>query len=176
MSVAMLISGLISGAAMAQDLIAPTYILDSYGVYCGIEGPKQKLAAPGTVLGYIQVTEADTTATVQTTRVPAALGLSFGVSIRLAEEQSNTAVEFRVTHPTGRPGERITERWTTQLSGAGPSLNRFAFDYPEELILGLWVLEVVQAGEVVLRKSFDVVAPEAAADVLSQCSGYTPVS
>lgn len=172
----MVLALLIGGAAMAQDMLAPGLVLDSYGVYCGPEGEKQKQAAPGTVLGYIHVTNTDTTATVQTTRVPAALGLSFGVALSLAEAQGVRAVEFRVNHPTARPGERITERWSAQLSDAGPSLNRFAFDYPEELNPGLWVMEVAQAGEVVFRKSFNVVAPEAAADVLSQCSGFAPVS
>lgn len=167
---------LLGGAAMAQDFVAPGYTLESYGVYCGPENSAVKQAAPGTVLGYIELTDADTTATVKTTRVPASLGISFGVAVQLTPELGDHSAEFRVTHPTGKPGERITERWTSQFSSAEPALNRFAFDFPEELNPGLWVMEVAHEGQVVLRQSFDVVAPEAAADILSFCSKTSPVS
>lgn len=173
-----LMAGVLAGVAKAEDrFVSPSFILESYGVYCGPEGESIKQAAPGTVLGYITLTEAATDATVVTTRVPASLGISFGVSLRLAEGLGEQVAEFRVTHPTNIPGKSVTERWNTGFSANGPSLNRFSFDYPEELAQGRWTMEVVHRnGEVMFRQVFDVVAPDAAADILSKCSGSAPVS
>ncbi len=167
--------GALSAAAQAVAE-PPVLILESYGVYCALEGSSRKVAAPGTVLGYVHITEADTAATVVTTRVPAALGIGFGVALRAAGDQSDFIAEFRVTHPAGASGARITERWTTSFSPQAASLNRFRFEFPEELHVGLWVMEVYRDETPVFRQAFEVVPPEAAGDILEQCSGFVPVS
>ena len=150
--------------------------LDSYGVYCKAEGPSTRLPAPGTVLGYVHITRTDTEATVVTTRVPATLGIAFGVALRAPADQPDFNAEFRITHPTATPGERITERWVSHFSPQGPVLNQFRFEFPEELNTGLWVMEVYHADARIFRQAFEVVAPEAAGDILAQCSGFAPLS
>ncbi len=164
-------------SALAQEgREASELILESYGVYCGMEGPSSKVAAPGTVLGYIQVTDADAQATVVTTRVPAAMGIAFGVALRVAPDQSGFSAEFRVTHPTATPGARITERWISRFSPNEPTLNRFRFEFAEELNIGLWVMEVYHEEALLFRQAFEVVPQDAAADILAQCAGFAPVS
>jgi len=164
------------GFAATMGRAEQALVLDSYGVYCAPEGPAEKLPAPGTVLGYVHVTTADTNATVVTTRVPATLGIAFGVALRAAPGQPEFQAEFRVSHPTQTPGQRITERWSTRFSPVGPGLNRFRFEFPDELNTGVWVMEVHHQGRVLFRQRFDVVAPAAAADILSHCAGFAPVS
>lgn len=164
-------------SCVAQDQGAfQALILESYGVYCDVEGPTRKVAAPGTVLGYVQITEADTQASVVTTRVPAVLGVAFGVSLRVAGDQPGFSGEFRVTHPTQTPGQRITERWFSGFSPDEPSLNRFRFEFAEELAIGLWVMEVYREEALLFRKVFEVVPKAAAGDILAQCAGFAPLS
>ena len=174
--------GLLMSACLTLPLMAqqgdttPELVLESHGVYCAPEGPTQKVPAPGTVLGYIQTSDAGTNASVVTTRVPAALGIAFGVSLRARPDQGEFNAQFRVSHPTAIPGKRITESWTTVFSPAAPSLNRFRFEFDDELNIGLWLMEVYHGETLLFRQGFEVVPSAAAADIMAQCSGVAPMS
>ena len=166
----------ISPARATEMPPLPALIAISHGVYCGPEGPTRRLAAPGTELGYIHLTQGPLQATIVTTKVPAVLGLGFGVALRAAPGQADFDAEFRVTHPGPTPGRNVTERWTSRFSADGAALNRFRFEFPHELRTGLWLMEVYRDDSPIFRQAFQVVPPDAAPEILSVCAVNAPLS
>lgn len=128
-------------AEPAAPFAGPGVAQLDWGVFCGNEA-MDRAPAPGTDSGFIHVPRrALAFHWPGLRRVPAALGLAFGVEALAAPGQPRP-VEIRVFHP----GRDRPETWATDLADLGASLVFFRFDTADELIPGLWVIAAHDIG------------------------------
>lgn len=117
------------------------------------------LPAPDTLAGATHVIEEEPPFVSASRKVPAALGIGFGVKAQSADPAGIDAVTITVTHPPMGPDLIRTQSFTTRISGGDPSLSFYQFDHAYELVTGQWTL-TARADETVLYAiAFEVVAP-----------------
>ncbi|MBT9384718.1 DUF3859 domain-containing protein [Pseudooceanicola sp. CBS1P-1] len=155
--------------APATDFTTAPVELEEAGIYCGTD-PVGTEPAPGTESGYILVVARDQQAVSLNRRVPAALGISFGVRIRLAPDAPPGAYRMVVHHPPIGPEGITREVWDPNLGGAF-GVRSFLFEHERELQPGPWSFEVERDGTVLMRQSFEVVPAQQAPDALDICFG-----
>lgn len=126
-------------------------------------------AAPGTVAGVTHLVAEDPPFVSMSSRVPAVMGIGFGVKTMTTDLLGIGDVTMTVTHPPmGKDG--ITQQtFQTRIDGTSPSLTFYQFDYAYELVQGRWQMEATKNGEILYRTSFDVVAPKAAPELAQIC-------
>jgi hypothetical protein len=139
-----------------------------FGLFCAISVTGQSAAA-GTASGWIHLVE-DVPAFhwPGQRRVPAVLGLAFGVRARTTAGLALPDAEMRVFRPD-RPAPDV---WSSGISDASPSLAFFRFDTEQELVPGLWSFEAWSGETRLYRVEFDVV-PARAGDPIAQACGGT---
>lgn len=162
--------GLSQAPALAEVMSSSQIISVEAGVICPPE-PVGTVPAPGTLAGvtHIIAQEPEFVATGQ--QVPAVLGVGFGVKAQAANADGIEPVNMVLTHPAmGRDGV-TSQNFMTRISGRDPSLTFYQFDYPYELVTGIWQFTAM-AGETVLYSvSFDVVDPRQVPKLADVC-GY----
>ena len=125
--------------------------------------------APGTVAGVTHLVDVDPPFVSASHRVPAVIGIGFGVKSMTADLLGLTDVTMTVTHPPMGKDGATQQTFQTRIDGTSPSLTFYQFDYAYELVQGRWTMEAVKDGEVLYRTSFDIVAPKAAPDLAQIC-------
>ncbi len=156
--------------ARAEDFLRAPVLMEQAGVICGIDSAGHA-PAPETEAGEILLVDQSADIDVETRLVPARLGLSFGWRLRLQEGASLSGLTIVVRHPPLGLRGLTEQRWPTELSDRAQSLDLFKFEYPHELELGTWILELRQGDAVLARQSFEVVPEWAAIDVIEACFG-----
>ncbi|MFE3836668.1 hypothetical protein [Pseudogemmobacter sonorensis] len=138
-------------------------ILD-VGLYC--RPPVERTEeAPGTTLGYVNLTVGAPEILYSQQQVPATLGVSFGL-IFVSDE---TILDARME--THRPGAETPDIWYSNLFAGSSSSRGFTFEFEEELRLGRWRLEAWEEERLVYRVEFDVVpAGEAPGNTADHCN------
>jgi hypothetical protein len=120
-------------------------------------------AAPNSIRGIAHdVVEA--TLIRETTTIPAAIGTSFGVRIKIVGDPIGAVVTFtgRCTHPrltdpvSGRSS--TTEEWACYPVIGRTAYIGWTFDDAWELVPGKWILQVFYGAKLVAKKEFDVMA------------------
>lgn len=150
-------------------------VLDQFGVICEIF-PEGQRAAPDTVSGILNVVEQDQPIDVETVRVPAELGLSFGIRATLAPGTALTGIDVVVTHPPMGGAGQTVERWGATFNAGEVNLNLFTFEEEYELVQGPWLFQLISDGEVLLQQPFLVTARGSVPDVQQTCYGARIVS
>lgn len=126
--------------------------------------------APDTISGFTNRIEDFGGFTHPSRRVPAVLGVSFGIQAqtKLRDYPSITMV---VTHPPmGDQGVEV-ESWQTSLSMLGPRVSLFSLEHDYELVTGTWSFEARDGDEVLYRAVFEVVPPQDVPELANVC-GY----
>lgn len=164
-------------SAMAESAaknMSPLIASLTQGVYCEVPSVGS-MQAPGTIAGRIDLY--DTTPEFQwlSTRVPAVLGLSFGIRTQTLGGQMLGGVVITLTHPPMGARGTTSQSYVTQLGGNGPSINAYTFDLPEEMVTGTWTFTASQDGREVYSASFEVVPPMAEPQIANSC-GFAPMS
>lgn len=150
-------------------------VLDQFGVICEIF-PEGQRPAPETVSGILNLVEQDQPIDVQTVRVPAEIGLSFGIRATLAPGTALSPVDVVVTHPPMGEAGQTVERWGATFNAGEVNLNLFTFEEDYELVQGPWLFQLVSDGEVLLQQPFVVTARGSVPDVQQTCYGARIVS
>ncbi len=165
-------AALISLLLSAPAAFAETGILSlgGYGVICEIT-PDGQRTAPGTVSGVLNVIDQTREIDVITDRVPAELGLSFGIRAEMTDGATGMSVDVVVTHPPMGDSGQTVEIWDTWLAPDDSALNLFSFEAPFELIEGPWLFQMMLDGEVLLEKAFVVTPAGTVPEVQSTCHG-----
>lgn len=160
--------------ALAQsplpDTIAPSIASLEAGVICAPDdlGVAQ---APGTIAGTTHVITEEPPFVAVTRRVPAVLGIGFGIKSLSQDGDGLSGVVMKVTHPPMGGNGITAQTFTTTIRGTDPSLTFYQFDYDYELLPGIWQLEASLADEVLYRTTFEVVPADQVPELAEVC-GY----
>ncbi|MDQ7070893.1 MAG: DUF3859 domain-containing protein [Rhodobacterales bacterium] len=140
------------------------------GLICFVEVTGTE-PAPDTILGEINRIANDPVINWYGTRVPAILGLTFGIKTRAVEGGDMMDVEILTHHPPFGPQNTTVERWSSDILAGDLTTRAFTFDFPYEMATGPWVFEAYDNGTLLYRVEFDVV-PTAQAPLQSAiCNG-----
>lgn len=135
------------------------------GVMCSPQ-VVDRAVAPNTALGYTNVVAEVPKFNFQQQVVPAALGVSFGVSFTSGRALAG------VRNLTFRPGNATPDMYYSDLS-AKSTYRGFGFETPDELVLGQWRLESWQGEELLYRVDFEVVSAQSLPDIEAQCQAMS---
>ena len=159
-----------SAAAETGSFSKPPLVDLEFGVMCDVR-PTDSIPAPGTVSGVLNLIDEDRQIDVVTQAVPAELGLSFGIRVRLAPEAERALLDVIVTHPPmGDKGQEV-EAWVDNVAPGSLTLNLFSFEEPFELIEGPWLFQLRHEGDVVAEQSFLVTPKGTVPEVQQTCFG-----
>lgn len=162
--------------AAAQEPFHDTSAFRSFawGIICA-EDSGERIAAPDTMAGFIDIYAGKPHIGRATTRIPAIEGLAFGI-VAQANGVDLSAVTARVNHPPMGTGGVTRQSWESFFSAAEPSSNFFRFDYPEERVPGPWTMEATVEGRVIYSVTFEVVDPSLMPDFVNPCPGPQTIS
>ncbi|MBR9764025.1 MAG: DUF3859 domain-containing protein [Rhodobacteraceae bacterium] len=162
------------GTTPLADILLPPLEMNEAGIYCPADHVARE-PAPETESGYILLTEENPELVLASRVVPAYIGISFGIRIRLAPEAAPGPYLFTVRHPPVGPRQVTTESWNPALASRW-GVRSFNFEFDRELVTGTWTFEVSRDDVVLLRQSFEVVPPMQAPEAIDLCFGNTFVS
>lgn len=140
------------------------------GIICA---PKDMIEAPApdTVSGTTHILNEDPVFVSHQRRVPAVLGIAFGIKAQSANPTGLGDVTMTIHHPAMGNRAATSQRFQTTISGERPSLTFYQFDFDYELLLGIWQLEA-RTGDILLyRTTFEVVPPVSVPELAGIC-GY----
>lgn len=155
-------------AALDPGSISPEIANLEAGVICPPESVGSS-PAPGTVAGATHIIDIDPPFVSTSRRVPAVIGIGFGVKAMAADGLGLDDVTMVVTHPPMGKEQVRTQSYGTRISGVAPSLTFYQFDYPYELVTGLWQMTAVRNDEVLYHTSFEVVPARQVPELASIC-------
>ncbi len=150
-------------AEPAPPFTAPGVRLVDHGIYCQTESTGTT-PAPETSLGYIDTLPGVPEMIYRQQTIPARLGTSFGVVIEVDRDIFSARIE------TWKPGATKAEIWYDDLFIDGPRMRGFAFDYPEEVILGTWRMEAWDGDTRLYSVEFEVLPADQLPGVTSDCN------
>ena len=154
--------------AMAQDVISPQLFGFEAGVICApdIIGTQP---APDTVAGVTNSLDVDPPFVSTGRRVPAVLGVGFGVKAMALDVEGLSPVTMTITHPAMGPKRIKTQSFATRITGDDPSLTFYQFDFAYELLPGTWSTEATFEDTLIYRTSFKVVPPNQIPELAAIC-------
>jgi Domain of unknown function (DUF3859) len=153
------------GAALAESPLTVTEV----GIFCPYDR-KGSIAAPDTVMGTVDLID-DHPVDVHATTVPAQLQLAFGARYRLNDGLPDQPATMIFTHPPMGPTKATRQSWESTLIADTDGLATYRFDLPDELVLGLWTMQIEVDGQRVFYQEFTVVPPGAAPMAIDVCFG-----
>ena len=139
------------------------------GVLCAPE-PTGSRDAPDTILGQTHILDRMPGFAAETVIVPALLGVGFGVQVQGAQGIGTEPLIITLTHPPMGENGVVQQSFGSTISGQGPNVVFYQFDYPYELVTGQWIFEGHRGGDLVYRVIFNVVPPQAAPDLAAICN------
>lgn len=157
--------------APLPDTISPWMASVEAGVICAPDSMEVR-EAPGTIAGTTHVISDEPPFVAVTRRVPAVLGIGFGVKSVTADANGLSDVLMTVTHPPMGSSGTTEQTFLTTIRGTDPSLTFYQFDYDYELLPGIWQLEASFGGEILSRTTFEVLPPEQVPELAEIC-GFT---
>jgi len=140
------------------------------GIYCS-EQPENTQAAPDTDAGVISLYPEAPPFISDSTRVPAALGIGFGMRSLAKDSAGIDPVLMTVTHPPFGGSGTTRQSYLSSIGGLAPSYSGYSFDVPEELAVGTWTFTATQGDEVLYSATFEVVPADLMPEILEICIG-----
>ena len=137
------------------------------GVVCAPER-SDVVAAPDTISGTKNVIDHDPPFVSRKHRVPAVLGVGFGVKARAAEGPL-ASVRFTVVHPPMGPSRVTRQSFETVIGSNDLSLTFYQFDHAYELVLGTWKMTATQGDLLLYSAEFEVLAPDQVPELAGVC-------
>ncbi|MEL6639932.1 MAG: DUF3859 domain-containing protein [Pseudomonadota bacterium] len=159
-------------AAMAQaprpDVTSALMASVEAGVICAPETTGTQ-EAPGTVAGTTHLIAEEPPFIAITRRVPAVLGIGFGIKSRSVDIVGLNGVTMTVTHPPMGDAAATVQTFETVIRGTDPSLTFYQFDFDYELLPGIWQMQASIGDEVLYRTTFEVLPPEMVPELAEVC-------
>ncbi|MCB5198901.1 DUF3859 domain-containing protein [Loktanella sp. TSTF-M6] len=155
-------------AAQAPDKTSPLLSYFEAGIICPPPSVGE-VAAPGTVAGTTHLIEEEPPFVAQSRRVPAVLGIGFGVKSTTGGLLGIPDVTIMVTHPPMGADNTVRQTFLSRIDSMEPSLTFYQFDYDYELVQGVWQIEASKNGEILYRTTFEVVAPDQVPGLAQVC-------
>lgn len=165
---ALLPIGLLAQQAPQPDMTHPLMASVEAGVICAPESTGVA-PAPGTVAGTTHIIAQEPPFVAKTRRVPAVLGIGFGIKSRTRDPNGLNDVLMTVTHPPMGDTGAVTQTFVTAIRGTDPSLTFYQFDFDYELLPGIWQMEASHDGTPIYRTTFEVLTPDQAPELAEIC-------
>jgi hypothetical protein len=159
----LLFSATLALADPAPPTAIPGIRITDFGVYCRPDSEGTE-PAPETSLGYINLLSALPEFVHRQQDIPATMGTSFGVVVQADRDILQARIE------TWKPGRDQPEIWYTDLFADTPRMRGFAFDFPEEVILGTWRMEAWDGDTRLYSVEFEVRPAESLPGISSDCN------
>jgi len=157
--------------AQEPDMISPLVASVASGVICA--PPTTGTApAPGTVAGTTHLIDIEPAFVSHKRRVPAVLGIGFGVKAQAADIGGIPDITMTITHPEMGTSRATSQSFGSRISGDKPALTFYQFDFDYELVTGFWQMEAARGTDVFYRTTFEVVAPNEVPELAAIC-GFT---
>ena len=150
------------------DFVASTMASVEAGVICAPE-TTGILDAPDTVAGTTHIIAEEPPFVAVTRRVPAVLGIGFGIKSRTVDFAGLESVIMTVTHPPMGDGGATSQSFATTIRGTDPSLTFYQFDFDYELLPGIWQMTAASDGDILFRTTFEVLPPEQVPELAEIC-------
>ena len=157
--------------APQPDTVSPLMASVETGVICAPDSMDVR-DAPGTIAGTTHVIEDEPPFVAVTRRVPAVLGIGFGIKSLTKDIGGLGDVLMTVTHPPMGDAGTTEQTFLTNIRGTDPSLTFYQFDFDYELLPGIWQMEASFGGEILYRSTFEVLPPEQVPELAEIC-GFT---
>ncbi|MFQ1701195.1 DUF3859 domain-containing protein [Loktanella agnita] len=127
--------------------------------------------APNTLAGETHIIDINPPFVSHSRRVPAVLGIGFGVKTLAAQPDGLGEVTVIVTHPPMGDAAVELQSFASSIGGLDPSLTFYQFDYAYELVPGTWEMAAMRGSDVLYKVSFDVLPPALVPELAAVC-GY----
>ena len=118
-----------------------------------------KITHFGTVAGTTHLIAVDPPFVSTKRRVPAVIGIGFGVKARALNPAGIDDVRIVISHPPMGDQGTIAQTFESRISGLDPSLTFYQFDFDYELVTGIWQMQAMQGTLVLYRTTFEVLPP-----------------
>ena len=125
--------------------------------------------APDTVAGTTHLIDVEPAFISLNRRVPAVLGIAFGVKAQSSVIGGLDDVTMTVTHPAMGTFGATSQSYQTAISGTYPSLTFYQFDFDYELLTGIWQMQASRGSQILYRTTFEVVPPAQVLELASVC-------
>lgn len=159
----------LAAQTVPADQTSPSVLSFEAGIICAV-APDRIDEAPDTVSGTKHVVEERPPFVSNSRRVPAVLGVGFGVSAQAVSPNGISNVTMVVTHPPFTGSDATRQSLPTRIPGGEPGITFYQFDYDYELALGHWRLTTLSPeGEVLFSVPFEVVPARAVPDLARVC-------
>lgn len=154
--------------AQSPDMVSPLIANHASGVICAPPTTGTS-PAPGTVAGTTHLIDVEPAFVSTTRRVPAVLGIGFGIKSQAADIAGIADVIMTISHPEMGDMRATSQSFGSRISGADPSLTFYQFDFDYELVTGIWQMEAASGLDVLYRTTFEVVPPDQVPELASIC-------
>ena len=154
--------------------VTPGAVEFAYGSFCSME-PTSEVVAEDTIAGTISNYSERPEFIWSGTTVPAVLGLSFGVHVKVALPLEGP-VRFHVAHPPMGPEGTTEQSWIGSLSADDLLYIGFSFDHDYERVTGPWTLSARSGDILIYEITFDVVDPKNLVAITMACGGEALLS
>lgn len=128
-------------------------------------------AAPNTIAGTTHIVEDAPPFISNSHRVPAVIGIGFGVKSMTSTSGGEDDVLMTIWHPEMGADRVTVQSFQTRISDLSPSITFYQFDFDYELLPGDWMMEASKGGHILFRRSFKVLEPEDVPELAAVC-GY----
>ena len=126
-------------------------------------------SVPDTVAGTTHLIDVEPAFVSTNRRVPAVVGIGFGIKAQASDVSGIPEVTMTITHPPMGKAKATVQTFQTVISGQTPSLTFYQFDFDYELVEGTWQMEATQGGVVIYRTTFVVLPPEQVPELARIC-------
>lgn len=157
-----------SQAKLPTDVKNDAIVQLEAGVICAPASTETR-PAPDTLAGTTHVIDEDPPFVSNARRVPAVLGIGFGVKSVGSAANGLDDVTMVVTHPAMGAQKIETQTYGTFISSLSSSLTFYQFDYNYELLPGIWNMTAMQGETVLYSVNFEVLPPEQVPELASVC-------
>ena len=154
--------------AQTSDMTSPLLFSHQAGVICAPEVIGTN-PAPDTVAGVTNSISEEPPFISNGRRVPAVMGVGFGIKAMAVDPIGMTPVTMTITHPAMGNKKIKRQSFATRISGENPSLTFYQFDYAYELLPGLWTMEAMYGDTLIYRTTFKVVPPHQIPELAKVC-------
>ena len=159
---------LVAQAGLPPDEINPKIASFEAGIICA--PPTMGTSkAPDTVAGTTHLIDVDPPFVSSKRRVPAVIGIGFGVKSQAMDVAGIDDVRITIIHPQMGELGATSQSFASRISGLDPSLTFYQFDFNYELVTGLWQMQAMQGDTVLYRTTFEVLPPSQVPELATIC-------
>jgi len=135
--------------------------------FCSPAEDGVQVPAPETELGYVIEMQSDLPLRAKGQQVAAVIGMAFGVRSTTSRDVPRAKMELF------RPGGAKPDIWYEDFAAGSARTEYFSFDFPQELVTGMWVFEAWDDRELLYRVGFSVLPAGALPDMVAGCGAVS---